>query len=88
MRGLRPTPAKVAVVGLGRVGATFSYALLLSGLAAEMVLIDADRARAEGEATVREQGTILSVSSLIEDYLGIGDVCLSLPSVIGRSGVQ
>jgi L-lactate dehydrogenase len=43
-------PARVAVVGVGNVGATFAYALLLSGLAAEIVLIDANRARAEGEA--------------------------------------
>jgi L-lactate dehydrogenase len=43
-------PTKVAIVGAGNVGATTAYALLLSGLAAEIVLIDADRRRAEGEA--------------------------------------
>ena len=43
-------PARVAVVGAGHVGATFAYALLLSGLAPEVVLIDTDRDRAEGEA--------------------------------------
>ena len=43
-------PVKVAVVGAGFVGATFSYALLQSGLASEIVLIDANRAKAEGEA--------------------------------------
>ena len=43
-------PARVAVVGVGNVGTTFAYALLLSGLAAEIVLIDANRAKAEGEA--------------------------------------
>jgi L-lactate dehydrogenase len=43
-------PARVAVVGTGNVGATFAYALLLSGMAAEIVLIDANRAKAEGEA--------------------------------------
>ncbi len=41
---------KVAIVGAGNVGATAAYALLLSGLAAEIVLIDANRKRAEGEA--------------------------------------
>jgi len=41
---------KVAIVGAGRVGSTFAYALATSGLAREIVLIDADRARAEGEA--------------------------------------
>src|SRR5438270_13925296 len=43
-------PTRVAVVGTGNVGATFAYALLLSGWAAEIVLIDANRAKAEGEA--------------------------------------
>ncbi len=41
-------PVRVAIVG--DVGSTFAYALLLSGLAAEIVLIDANRAKAEGEA--------------------------------------
>jgi malate/lactate dehydrogenase len=41
---------RVAIVGAGNVGSTFAYALLLSGLAAEIVLIDVDRGRAEGEA--------------------------------------
>ncbi|GAG13361.1 unnamed protein product, partial [marine sediment metagenome] len=45
-----PHPRKVAVVGAGRVGSTFAYALLLSGLVGEIVLIDVDRKRAEGEA--------------------------------------
>lgn len=43
-------PIRVAVIGLGKVGATFAYALLLSGMAAEIVLIDANSAKAEGEA--------------------------------------
>lgn len=42
--------SRVAVVGVGNVGASFAYALLLSGLAAEIVLIDLNRERAEGEA--------------------------------------
>ena len=41
---------KIAVVGAGFVGSSFAYALLLSGLAAEIVVIDANRAKAEGEA--------------------------------------
>src|SRR3954471_17622349 len=41
---------RVAVVGAGNVGATFAYALLLSGLAAEITLIDVNRSKAEGEA--------------------------------------
>lgn len=41
---------RIGVIGAGHVGATCAYALLQSGLAAEIVLIDADAARAEGEA--------------------------------------
>jgi len=41
-------PVKIAVVGAGHVGASFAYTLLLSGLAAEIVLIDKNRARATG----------------------------------------
>ena len=41
---------KVAVVGCGFVGSSSAFALMQSGLFSEMVLIDVDRARAEGEA--------------------------------------
>jgi L-lactate dehydrogenase len=41
---------RVAVIGVGRVGATAAFALLHTGLVAELVLIDHDPARAEGEA--------------------------------------
>jgi L-lactate dehydrogenase len=41
---------RIAVVGTGNVGASFAYALLLSGLANEIVLIDATHSKAEGEA--------------------------------------
>lgn len=50
MSELQARPNWVAIVGVGNVGATFAYALLLSGLAAEIVLIDMNRAKAEGEA--------------------------------------
>jgi L-lactate dehydrogenase len=50
MNHVHPYPIRVAIVGCGNVGATFAYALLLSGLASEIVLIDVARARAEGEA--------------------------------------
>ena len=41
---------KVAVVGAGRVGSTLAYTLASSGVAREIVVIDANRSRAEGEA--------------------------------------
>ena len=41
---------KVAVIGCGFVGSSSAFALMMSGLFSEMVLIDSDRERAEGEA--------------------------------------
>lgn len=43
-------PPKIAVVGTGFVGSTFAYTLMTRGLASEIVLIDQDKKRAEGEA--------------------------------------
>ena len=39
---------KVGVIGCGFVGASSAFALMQSGLFSEMVLNDADRAKAEG----------------------------------------
>lgn len=41
---------KIAVVGCGFVGSSSAFALMESGLFSEMVLIDATKAKAEGEA--------------------------------------
>lgn len=41
---------KVAIVGCGFVGAASAFALMQSGMFSEMVLIDADQDKAEGEA--------------------------------------
>jgi len=43
-------PPKIVVVGTGMVGATFAYGLLWSGLTPEIVLIDINVKRAQGEA--------------------------------------
>jgi L-lactate dehydrogenase len=54
------TQGRVCVVGCGHVGATSAYALMLSGLAREVVLIDADARRAEGEAMDLQHAAALS----------------------------
>ena len=41
---------KVVIIGCGFVGAACSFSIMQSGLFSEMVLIDSDRAKAEGEA--------------------------------------
>ena len=40
------------------------------------------------EAVLRDQRQVLPVSSLLEDHRGISDVCLSVPSVVDRDGVE
>lgn len=39
------------------------------------------------EAVLRDEDRVLPVSSLLEDYHGISDVCLSVPSIVDRNGV-
>jgi len=41
---------KVSIIGLGRVGSTLAYTLLLKGLADELVLVNRSRDKAEGDA--------------------------------------
>lgn len=40
------------------------------------------------KAIINDENTILSVSTLIEDYYGMNDLYLSLPSIINKKGVQ
>jgi L-lactate dehydrogenase len=40
------------------------------------------------EAVLHDENRVLPVSSLLTDYRGISDVCLSVPSIVNRSGVE
>ena len=40
---------KIAVIGAGMVGSSFAYAAMIKGLASELVMIDVDKNRQEGE---------------------------------------
>lgn len=59
---------KVAVIGCGYVGAASAFALMQSGLFAEMVLLDANEERAEGEAMDIAHG--LSFANPMKIYAG------------------
>ena len=39
-------------------------------------------------AILHDENAVLSVSTLIDDYLGVKDIYLSLPSVVNKSGVR
>ena len=59
---------KVAIIGVGNVGATTAYALAQSGLFSEMVLIDIDQKRTAGEA--EDLSHAIPFLSPIEIYAG------------------
>ena len=64
---------KVAVIGCGFVGSSSAFALMQSGLFSEMVLIDADTKRAEGEAMDISHG--ISFARPMQIYAGnYGDI--------------
>lgn len=43
-------PGKIGIVGCGFVGATAAYAMVMSGIGREVILVDLDSARAQAEA--------------------------------------
>ena len=50
---------KISIIGAGSVGSTIAYTLTVQGVASEIVLIDINTAKAEGEALDIVQGTPL-----------------------------
>ena len=40
------------------------------------------------EAIIRDEKTILTVSTLLNDYYGVNDAYLSVPTILGRNGVE
>lgn len=48
---------KITIIGSGSVGSTIAYTLMVSGIASDIVLIDINGAKAEGEAIDILQGT-------------------------------
>ena len=79
---------KCAIIGCGNVGATTAYTLMQSGLFSEMVLIDIDMKRAQGEAEDIAHG--LPFHSPMNIYAGsysdLSDAAFELPEDLG-SGV-
>ncbi len=39
-------------------------------------------------AIIRDENSVLPISTLINDYYGIDDVCLGIPSIVNRNGVS
>ena len=36
---------------------------------------------------MRDRGSILTVTSCLDNYYGISDVCISVPCIIGKEGI-
>ena len=53
---MQKTERKVVVIGAGFVGTTYAYALMHTGLAGEIILIDVDQKRVKGEVMDLEHG--------------------------------
>jgi L-lactate dehydrogenase len=58
---------KIGVIGAGRVGSACAFALVIRGLAREVVLVDRTRARAKAVATDIRYGAPLSERTDIRD---------------------
>lgn len=69
---------KCAVIGCGAVGATTAYTLLGSGLFSELVLLDIDQKKAEGEAMDIAHGVpfVRPVNVYAGDYPDLADAGL------------
>ncbi len=76
---------KVAVIGCGLVGSASAFALLESGLFSEMVLIDVDADRAEGEALDISHG--MAFASPMTIYAGTYDDIADAAVIVVTAGV-
>lgn len=77
---------KVAVIGCGFVGSATAFALMESGLFSEMVLIDADKNRAEGEAMDISHG--LPFARPMKIYAGEYDDIVDAAIIIVTAGAN
>ena len=78
--------SKIAVVGTGFVGSTTAYTLMISGLVSELVLIDANKDKAEGEAMDLNHG--MPFVRPVKIYTGDYSDCAGAGIVIITAGVN
>ncbi len=77
---------KIAVVGVGAVGASVAYALAMSGLVTELVLVDINQAKAEGEAM--DLAHAAAFAKPIRIYAGTYEDCNDAGIVIFTAGAS
>lgn len=77
---------KIAMIGCGYVGATSAFTLMQSGLFSEMVLIDADQERAEGEMLDMSHG--LPFARPMKIYAGDYDDIVDCAIIVITAGAN
>ena len=77
---------KIVIIGAGAVGATTVFALMESGIANEIVLIDVNMARAEGEAMDISDAVSFAEPTTI--YAGCYDDCKDAAIIIYTAGAN
>ena len=77
---------RIAIVGAGFVGSTTAFALMMSGMAAEIVLIDRDSRRAEGHVNDLRDAEVFSYTTRI--FVGDFSDCCSADVTIVTAGVS
>ncbi|WP_394525858.1 L-lactate dehydrogenase [Lacrimispora sp. JR3] len=83
---MRTDKRKVALVGTGMVGMSYAYSMLNQGVCDELVLIDINRKRAEGEAMDLNHGLAFSGSHM-KIYAGEYKDCTDADIVVICAGV-
>ena len=81
------TNRKVALIGTGMVGMSFAYSALNQNVCDELVLIDIDKKRAEGEAMDLNHGLAFSHSSM-KIYAGSYSDCKDAAIAVISAGVN
>lgn len=79
-------PRKVAVIGCGFVGSSIAFSLIQHGLFSEMVLIDANQDKAEGEAMDLSHG--LPYTATMDIHVGSYDDIADCALVIVTAGTN
>ncbi len=79
-------PRKAAIVGCGFVGSSIAFTLMQRGLFSELVLIDANRAKAEGEAMDLSHG--LPYTAPMDIYAGDYDDAADCGLIIVTAGAN
>jgi L-lactate dehydrogenase len=83
---LEPRVPRIAIVGAGCVGSTTAFALMMSGMAAEIVVIGRNSRRAEGQVNDLRDAEVFSHTTRI--FVGDFSDCCSADVTIITAGVS